>query len=83
MARSQRALKDKLRNLGLMLKAFLSRRMTGEKYSIKTNLEMVCKRVTSEGRSERADSEAVAVMKVWSIILATMIGTQGQTQEIL
>lgn len=54
VARSERALKDKLRHLALMVKAFLSRGMTGEECSRKINLEVVCKGVSSERRRKRA-----------------------------
>lgn len=59
VARSERASKNKLRNLGLMLKAFLSRGMTGEECFRKIKLKKVCKRVHCGGRSKRAGQEAV------------------------
>lgn len=54
VARLERTSKGKLKALGSMLKAFLSRGMTGEKRFKEINLETVCKRVSSEGRRKRA-----------------------------
>lgn len=53
VVRLERILKGKLKVLGSMFKAFLSRGMIGEKRFKEINLEIVCKRVSSEGRRKR------------------------------
>ena len=66
-----------------MLQASLSKGMTGEKCFRKRNLEVVCKKVSSEGRSQRAGQEAAGGMKAQITLLPTMTDTQEQTQQIL